>query len=259
MRVLAALLAALAASGSPALVAPALSLPAVRAAGSGVVLVAPDVARIAATFSSFSPISSATPSVSAEAGLMGTTRAFLGGLEALGVASVNVSQAGFHVVETYIWNASTMRSDKTGFTASASFSVALGDLDLVANVSSLATSLGGTVDGASFGVSDAAERAASLAALSLAATDATARARALAAGVGAALGAAMYVDDASSPQQTMQAPLYRAAAVAEGDASGFASAGLVRVEASVNVAYELVPAAAPAAAPTARPATRAQR
>ncbi len=213
--------------------------PTIRSGGTGVVLVSPDMAMIMTSFTAFSSLETGSPS-EAEKSVLSTSSAFLDGLTDFGVPEANTTQSSFQNVPHYVLSNDTNPVLViNGWDATVMFTTSTGDVTLAANISALATELGGSVNSVSFTASEPSRRIAYQEALTLAAMDAMARATSMATGLSVSVGLPIFISDTGAPIPT---PFYgMRAMVTKGDSSsGFAEVGLITVQADVDAAFGLI-------------------
>lgn len=217
---------------------PPVIAPTIRSGGSGVVQVSPDLAVSMVSFTSFSSLETGSPS-EAEQAVLSTSAAFLDSLVEFGVPSENTTQTSFQTIPHYVLsNDTNPQLIITGWDATAHF-MTTSTTNLAANISGLATELGGSVNGINFIASEPSRRIAYQEALTLASMDAMARATSMAQGLGVSVGLPLFISDTGSP---MPSPFYgmRTMATAKSDSSGLAESGLITVQADVDASFALI-------------------
>lgn len=215
-------------------------VPFIMARGVGSIGIAPNLARVVVSFTSFSSIENGS-AADAEASLLSLSSKYLDGLTlGLSVPPANTTQLSFYVSPRLIYS-SSLPPTQSGWDGSSQLETLLGDeTSLVTNVSSLATSLSGSIESIAFDADQASRRHAYLQSVRLATIDAQSRANAMAAGLGVAVGSPLSIADEDMPYMPFPSVRMLTMTSHESTSNGLADQGQLEVNARVTATFSML-------------------
>lgn len=214
-------------------------VPFIMARGVGSIGIAPNLARVVASFTSFSSIENGS-AADAEASLISLSSKYLDGLTlGLSVPLANTTQLSFYVSPRLMYS-SSLPPTQSGWDAGSKLETLLGETSLVTNVSSLATSLSGSIESIAFDADQASRRHAYQKSLRLATIDAQSRANAMAVGLGVAVGSPLSIADEDMPYMPFPSVRMLTMTSHESTSNGLADQGQLEINARVTATFSML-------------------